>query len=165
MAEGKSTRAKRPAPKPKTAEATVGGEGSPYSFRREGDRMFCLYGDAITASYDKSLKLDDAEKSPWRWVGALNREFAIAVSGALVARNMHGNLVYTVPAGASADGQLSVGILVGLSFGGSMVETTASVCFDEGALDGDDALEVVRGNCETAARSLVDSVIESRLRP
>lgn len=148
---------------PKQAEAAVGGEEGPYKVKRDGDMMFCLYGDAVTASYDKRQPLE--LENDWRWTGPLRREFAIAVGNALVARNMHRNLVYTVPAGEDVRDGINVGILVGLSFQGSMVETTASVSFDKGALDGDDALDVIRNNCEIAARNLVDGVITSRLQP
>lgn len=164
MAESKAKAQRRPAA-PKQLESVVGGENSPYRVKRDGDMLFCLYGDSVTASYDKRQSLEDADASDWRWTGPLRREFAIAVSSALMARNMQGNLVYTVPAGESVADGISVGILVGLSFGGSMVETTATVSFDKGALDGDDALEVARNNCAIAARNLVDGVIASRLRP
>ena len=101
----------------------------------------------------------------WKRLQALDG-LALAVSGALVARNLHGNLVYTVPANEGIDGdRLASGILVGLSFGGQLFELTTSVTFDAGALDGEDPLSVVKGNCEIAARSLVETVMASRLQP
>ena len=39
------------------------------------------------------------------------------------------------------------------------------MCEKCGALDGEDPLSVVKGNCEIAARSLVETVMASRLQP
>ena len=140
----------------KVTEAVLGGEGSPYAARVDGREIVCAYNGNAVAKLPAASG-EGVGSGCKRWTGAVRRELALAVSGALVARNLHGNLVYTVPANEGIDGdRLASGILV---------ELTTSVTFDAGALDGEDPLSVVKGNCEIAARSLVETVMASRLQP
>lgn len=149
----------------KVTEAVLGGDGSPYAARVDGREIVCAYNGSAVAKLPAASG-EGVGSGCKRWTGAVRRELALAVSGALVARNLHGNLVYTVPANEGIDGdRLASGILVGLSFGGQLFELTTSVTFDAGALDGEDPLSVVKGNCEIAARSLVETVMASRLQP
>lgn len=149
----------------RATEAVLGGEGSPYAARIEGREVFCAYNGNVLAKLP-AASVEGVDKGCKRWVGAIRRELALAVSGALAARNLQGNLVYTVPANEGVeDGRLASGVLVGLSFGGQLFELTTSVTFDAYALDGEDPLAVVKDNCEIAARSLVETVMASRLQP
>lgn len=102
----------------KVTEAVLGGDGSPYAARVDGCEIVCAYNGNAVAKLPAASG-EGVGSGCKRWTGAVRRELALAVSGALVARNLHGNLVYTVPANEGIDGdRLASGILVGLSFGG-----------------------------------------------
>ena len=157
---------KTAAPKAEQKETVVvlGQEGSPYSSKLDGKELLCLYnGNVLCTGNGTAAK--DALNSCERWRGVVRREFAIAVSNALVARNLHKNLVYTIPANEGIiEDRLVCGTLVGTSFGGQLFELSASVTFDAEALEGEDPLSVIRENCEIASRSLVDTIMTSRLQ-
>lgn len=150
---------------PKIEVSCLGGDKSQYLASVEGKEIVCHYNDSELARF-AAMPGEDAGSGCRRWIGAVRREFAIAASNALFERNLRGNLVYTVPANEGLDdGRLVSGIIVGMSFGGQLFEMTASVTFDVEALEGEDPLGVVRENCEIAARSLVESVLASRMQP